>query len=135
MKKTLTFLITLAILFLGLSGTGQCRSEKSLYNMFHKKKLVKVYVSDITNLSGNNNVDVADLKSRLINVFRNRRSINFKVVTKKDRADIVVDCDVTAYYWASEEMLLGVRFGKYPIHKLYYILHLGQIYKLFGGQL
>jgi len=109
MRKILSSAVAL-IMVLVFANTGLCLDKGNLYNVFSKKRVVKVYLPDIENLSAGNKVDAAGLKEDLKQALVDRRSIRFKVVEDKSAADIVIDCDLTAFYWASEDpidMVLG----------------------------
>jgi len=102
MRRILSSAVAL-IMVLVFANTGLGMDKGNLYNQFYKKRVVKVYLPDIENLSAGNKVDAAGLKEDLKQALKNRRSIRFKVVEEKSAADIVIDCNLTAFYWASED--------------------------------
>lgn len=110
MKDSLTKVIWVIIIAaLVFADTVFCMKE-GLYNIFCSKPSVNVYVSDITDSTKENKVDVVGLKKELEDALSARKSISFKVVKDKKDADIIVDCNVTRYYWSASDpvdMLLG----------------------------
>lgn len=104
-NRFILFVVVGMVALLAFADTGFCRDRVSLYDMLRKSPVVKVAVSKISNSSKEDRVDTDDLKRRLEDALGNRRSIHFEVVEDAKEADIIIDCDVTLYYWASEDPL------------------------------
>ena len=117
MKRLLVIFFITCFLFLSDSA-GFCGSKANLYNMCRAKRVVKVYMPDIQNLSGSEKVDAVDLKQKLTAALKARKSINFEVVDKREASDITIDCAVTAFYWASSDpidMIFGTAVLAYDL--------------------
>ncbi|RKY41477.1 MAG: hypothetical protein DRP85_06150 [Candidatus Makaraimicrobium thalassicum] len=104
MKRGLAVVFMVGIaLALAFPQEGKCREQENLYGMLSGKSAVKTHVSDITDSSGGNEVDVIFLKEALENALATRLTINFELVPGKENADIIIDCDITEFLWTAED--------------------------------
>ena len=107
MKKIaiITFVIVSTFLLL-FPQTGECRrGSKSLYHKFNvdEKDEVKIYVADITDSSGHGEADIPHLKKTLEDALVTRATINFKLMSTEEGADIVLRTDIMEFMWAEED--------------------------------
>jgi len=102
--KVLRILIIFFSIGVLLIGTeGECRKLGSLYSMLSGLDEVKVYISEMTNSSGNKEVDTAALRTLLSKALDSRKSINFKTVGEKKNADIVIDTVIKEFIWTEDD--------------------------------
>jgi len=80
-----------------------CREGGNLYNFLNEKGQVKTYVSDITDSSGHAKADLVALKGVLEDALATRMTIDFELVSKRQDADIIIDCDITEFLWTDED--------------------------------
>ena len=101
MKKTiLAICISCMVL---IAHNGECRPQDNLYKMFSKKDQVKVFVHDAKDASHAQKVDLGELKREIEDALTSRRSINFEMVSNKEDADILIDCNVKEFVWMKED--------------------------------
>src|SRR3990167_788870 len=108
MKNFKTAVLLTALLFLG--NTGFCQSQ-SLYPLFNKKPLVRVVVALPTDVSEEKLVNASAFKKELESAFAARKSIRFQAVQAPGEADLMIDSEITEYYWTDHDpvdMLMGV---------------------------
>lgn len=103
MKKILFRSVALVMFMMFVLPTaGQCRQKDdgNLYGKLSQMKAVNVYLADITDsTNGQNKVDGAAFKKTLEDALVTRMTLNFKPVTRKEDADIVITANVTEYIW------------------------------------
>lgn len=119
MRKTALLSVIIVVVFvLGLVRPGYCAKKPNLYNMFRKSKIVRVFVLDISNSTGENRIDAPALKMELGKALNKRPDINFQVVNNKASADIVINCEVLKFYWSADDpvdMIYGIAPLTYDI--------------------
>lgn len=103
MRRFLYALIVSSLLVSLAATDGYCLRRRSLYERFRRSPEVKVYVAAINNLSGSNRVNTEGLEDELKYALDNRKSINFRVVKKREDSDIIINCEVADFYWLSED--------------------------------
>ncbi len=115
MKKfifVLSFVLGLVVVF---STSVYAKKSESLYNICSKKESVKIYVAMPVDASGEA-VDVKLLKTKLESALKKRVSLSFDVVKKPKSADLIVQCEITEYFWSNEDpldMLMGAGGAAY----------------------
>ena len=96
------FVVTMALVLI-FPHTGECRRKGNLYNRLSKKDVVKVYILEVTDSSGKATADLKALKEELETALVTRLTLNFKLVPKKEGADIIIGCDVKEFVWADSD--------------------------------
>ena len=103
MKKILVAIIVVGVFFI-FTNDAECRRRKgNLYNMLSDKKVVKTVVPNIVNSSGNDKADTEGLRKILDNALTTRMTINFKMVSSRKDADIVIACDIIEFFWTNKD--------------------------------
>jgi hypothetical protein len=72
-------------------------------DFFDKLHVIKTYLESITNSSGHDKIDVDVVKENIENAFLSRLSHQFEIVNKKSEADIIINADITEYFWTEED--------------------------------
>ncbi|MFC1480384.1 hypothetical protein ACFL5Y_02925 [Candidatus Omnitrophota bacterium] len=104
MKRIFTILFTAGVaLMLLFPREGECRPKSNLYEMLSRKSVVKTYVEDIADSSGKAKADLKHLKKALEDALITRMTINFELVSTKENADIIIGCDITEFYYTTED--------------------------------
>jgi hypothetical protein len=101
-KKIVAVVYTIIAVFM-LTDFGLCAEKDGLYGMFKSKPVIKTYISEVTNSSGDNRVDIIDLRKKIEDALTNRKSLKFGIVDDRTTADIIISCDVNSYYWNSTD--------------------------------
>ena len=97
-KKSLIFLSFAIFLTAGLAMAGPV----SLYESLSRKGIVKVFVADLTDATAAPKADLPDLKKKIEEGLKNRKSIRFELVSKED-ADILLEGSVTEFLWTDSD--------------------------------
>jgi hypothetical protein len=97
------FLVFLFIISLLCSGDVHARRKGSIIEFFDDKDVIKAYVSDVVNSSGDRKIDVKKLKNSIEEALRSRLSHTFEIVKKKDKADIIINTEVLEYLWTEHD--------------------------------
>jgi len=111
MKVIRSLIICGLFLSLVFLGSSYARRAKSIYDLFEKNPLLKVYISDIKNSSGDRKLDLRKIKREVENGFSRRKSHRFMVMATDREADIVIDIDVVEYYFTLTDpvdMVIGI---------------------------
>ena len=99
--------LVLAIVFCALllyAGAAQAGLRReSMVEYFDKIGPVAVYIPLIVNTSSDSNVDLEGLKNEIEKALKNRISHTFNIAASEADADIVIDINVTGYYWTEED--------------------------------
>lgn len=95
LSLTLIFIVSVSLLPVEYAHAGR---NKTL-SYVKRKKVVKLYISEIVNSSENSDVKVGDLKKDIESAFLNRTTFKFEIIGDKDSADIVLSLDIKEYEW------------------------------------
>lgn len=108
--------ITLATLLLVFTAAAaHARDEGNLYTRF-EGKTVRVHVALPTDSTAAPRIDPAVLRKEFEEQLAGRKSIRFEPAASAAEADIVVDAEVTEYFWTDHDpvdMLMGVGGAAY----------------------
>lgn len=104
MKRTMNlFLVFLFIVLQLYSGEVYARRKGTIIDFFNSKDVIKAYVSDIVNSSGDSKIDVKELKKSIEKALASRLSHTFKIVSKKAEADIIISAEIIEYLWTEND--------------------------------
>lgn len=111
MRRPLFLRASLMASFLFLSAvSGAFCLEANLYQRF-SGKTVKIFVADVTDSTSAKEMDLALVKERIQTALRDRKSIQFQIVSAAQEADIVMDTQISSYVWTDHDpvdMLVGI---------------------------
>jgi len=103
MKRILhVFLVVTFFASLFYFGEAHAR-RKDITDIFDEKGITKACVSDVKNSSGDNNVNVDEIRKNIEKALVERRSHAFEVVTSEASADILIEVDVIEYFWTDKD--------------------------------
>ena len=116
------FLVFLFAISLLCSTYVYAERKDPMAALIDSDSVIKTYVADIKNSSGNNKIDLKDLKDALENVLASRPPrkfefsgkgdrTKFKIVENPSEADIAVNTLITEYLWTEDDpvdMIVGV---------------------------
>lgn len=110
MRRDIKVFFLVLIFALGLSVSaeaagGHQTQHETLYYLTKGNQLVKVYIGDFINSSGNNNINVKEFRSALKEAFENRKSANFAVVKTPQEADISIAGEIFEYEYQEVDPL------------------------------
>ncbi|MFH1790803.1 MAG: hypothetical protein ABH885_02325 [Candidatus Omnitrophota bacterium] len=93
MRKVFVSAIALLLLL------GRCPSSdaKNLYKAFKHYPTVKIYLGDVVNNSGSDNVSVDEFRRVFQEVVKGRINMNFAIVSNPKDADVVITADIKRY--------------------------------------
>jgi len=80
----------LAVLILTVASQLSFASENNLHKMGREKSIIKVFIGDVSNISGQNTANASDFKASLENAIKNRKSVNFDIVNSPEASDIKI---------------------------------------------
>ncbi|MFH1553207.1 MAG: hypothetical protein ABID83_06215 [Candidatus Omnitrophota bacterium] len=104
MKRIFTFIFTAGMaLVLLFPSEGECRPKSNLCEMLSRKSVVKTYVADISDSSGKAKADLKHLKKALEDALVTRMTIHFELVPAKENADIIIEGDITEFFYTTED--------------------------------
>ena len=104
MKKTVMVVLAIALVAsLTCSEEALAKRFKHIMDFFDDKGTIKTYISGIKNSSGDNNVDTRALQSAIETALEARRSHNIDIVSSGSGADMVIDIEITEYFWTEED--------------------------------
>lgn len=101
----------IAAAFLLLAAAPVMAQSESLYDGLYRKAEVKIYVAPPVDSTPEKKPDEAGLKTELEKAFTGRASIKFKVVPAKEEADLILETDITEYFWTDHDpvdMVVGL---------------------------
>ena len=98
MKKILS-LVMIAVFALSLIPVDQACARQTLEEFCKDKHPTKVYIGELTNSSGDNKVNLKELKEDIAKAFEARTKYDFEIVNSEKEADIMVTLNVTNYVW------------------------------------
>ena len=101
MKKILFAVFMIGALL--ISHNAECRVKGNLYNVLKNKDQVKVFVHDTKDATAARKMDLGELRREMEDALTSRKSINFKIVSQKEDADIIITCDVKEFVWMEED--------------------------------
>jgi hypothetical protein len=84
--------------------------ELTLFPRF-SGKTVKVFIAEVKDLSLEQNIDPALVKTRLEEGLKERKSIKFQVVPAAEEADVIVETQIAGFSWSNHDpvdMLVGI---------------------------
>lgn len=95
-------------------GRAFAETKNSMSDLIDSSEVIKTYVSDIKNSSGDDNVDLEDLKARLEKALAERMPRKFDFSQKTERrkfeivktpaaADVVLNSVIIEYLWTDED--------------------------------
>ena len=99
-KAVTVFLVLMFILGLPVSLEAGARHEtqhETLYYLIKGYLPVHVYIGEVINSSGNNQISTRDFRAALKKAFENRKSANFIVVKTPQEADISIAGEIIEY--------------------------------------
>lgn len=104
MKKlfTLLLLFPMAVCFI-LPQTASAKRIRNWQELLAEGETIKIYIEDIKNSTGDNNIQLKGLKTDIENALRTRMSTDFDLVTAPDEASVILKSDITEYYWTLED--------------------------------
>ncbi len=103
MRKILGTITAITVIFMFVfPEEASSRAEENLFNMFEKKKEVKVYISDITDSTEEApEIVPALIREALEAALETRLTIYFKLVGTEE-ADIIIACNVVELFFTTE---------------------------------
>lgn len=101
MKRVLFAVFMIGALL--ISHNAQCRTKGNLYDALKNKDQVKVFVHDTKDATKAQKMDLGELRREIEDALTSRKSINFKIVSQKEDADILITCDVKEFVWMEED--------------------------------
>ncbi len=102
-KVVVVFLVISFFASLLDSDAAFAKQFKHIMDFFDDKGTIKTYISDIKNSSGDNNVDTRALQSAIETALEGRRSHNIDIVSSESDADMVIDIEITEYFFTEED--------------------------------
>jgi hypothetical protein len=106
MTKFIPAVLALSIFF----STGSAFSA-SLYDTYSRKGQVKVFVEIPTDKTEKKLVKSDALKAAIEKALKERQSVRFDVMRSADGSELVVDTEITEFYWTNHDpvdMIMGV---------------------------
>jgi len=104
MRKVLALVLVTAFVFVVFAAKeAECRRLPNLYKKLSDMHVVKVYVDDIQDSTGESKADLKHLKDTLENALSSRMTLNFEVVPRKEDADIGIYTDIVEYFWTDND--------------------------------
>lgn len=83
-----------------MSATASSARENNLYTREAKDGLVSIYLKNVTNSSGLNEINTDEFKSLFQDVLNDRINITFISAKSEKEADVVVDADIKNYVFS-----------------------------------
>jgi len=83
----------------------------NIMEYFENQYITRIFVNDIKNSTGNEEVDLILLKESVENAFLERVSQDFEVAVTSETADVTIDMNITEYLWTEDDPvdnLLGI---------------------------
>jgi hypothetical protein len=105
-------IIMLAIIMCCAASTASCDTEGALSSYFRNKDVIKVYVKDISNSSGQALITAEDFKAILEASLLKRKAMTFKMVSTAADSDIQISATIEKFqYLARGPLKPTVGFG------------------------
>ena len=104
MRKVVGALLVL-VLSMGLVLVDSAYARKTPAEFCEYKGTVHVYIEDIANSTGNDRIDVADLRKQFENIFKADTDYKFIIVNNPEDADAIMNVDIVKYYWTESDPL------------------------------
>lgn len=102
--KRISHILLIAAFFASLFHFGNAHAaRKAITDFFAEKGTTKAFVSDVKNSSGDNNITADEIRTNIEKALTERKSHSFKIVTSEADADILIEVDVTEYFWTEND--------------------------------
>lgn len=102
MVKTLAF-FTSAALVLALSGSAIAEGRGDLEYLVKDKDVVKVFVKDLSNESGQAQVSASEFKKELEKALTLRKAVKFEIVSRPDASDFQIGGVIKNYMYSKTD--------------------------------
>jgi hypothetical protein len=115
--KSKIALFVLALSFLWAVPLFASTGNASLYPLF-KNKTVKIHVSEVKDSTKGHEADPKIVRQKIEEALTKRKSVKFEVVTDPSQADLVVNTDVSEFFWTDHDpvdMMMGAATTAYDI--------------------
>ena len=122
--KKIAIITLLALVAVSFMNTNSSFGEKKdpLASMLDSDLVIKTYVENVKNSSGDNKISLDNLKATLEDALEKRLpkkfsfsgikpNKKFDIATNKSLADIVISSNITEYLWTNEDpvdMIIGI---------------------------
>lgn len=93
----------LALSVVLLAAQVSFAAEADLHNMGREKSVIKVFVGDISNESGQAAVSVQDFKKSLEDTLANRKSVSFELVKTPEESDIKISAIIKKFQYLKND--------------------------------
>ena len=105
MKRQLELVIAVVTaLVVSFPITGECREKQTFYEwLIEKDRPIKAYVAEVTDSSGQAGGCIPLLKKDTEEMLASRKRIQFVLAPDKKEADIIMDCDITEFFWTDTD--------------------------------
>jgi len=111
MKKVLSLMMVFVIAASILSVNDADARRKTPIEYFNDWGQTNVYIGEITNSTGDENINLEELRKNLDAAFFVRTKYDFKIVKDKSAADIIITVDVQEYKWAEHDFVNTLPFS------------------------
>ncbi len=99
--------IAVFLMVMFFAGSGWAL-DKNLYDMFKDAHVIKVYLEDVKNESGSDEVKVDVFKKLLKEAFLERKKTTFDVVDTKSDADVIIVSKIRKFAFIKKAMPLMI---------------------------
>jgi hypothetical protein len=93
------------MLCLIIPQTALAKRIRTWHDVLEEYKTIKIYVSDIKNSAGDDDIKVIELKTGITKALKARLSTDFEIVTDQEKAIVILNSDIIEYYWTLEDPL------------------------------
>ncbi|MBN1872328.1 MAG: hypothetical protein JW800_07125 [Candidatus Omnitrophica bacterium] len=100
LMRHLFFVMISAAFLMSVAYAGQ---DVNILEYFDEKQVTNIYINDIINSTGNENIDLAAFKMNIEDAFLERVNQQFEIAQSPEEADVVMDIEITEYLFTEED--------------------------------